>query len=181
VQRRFKAFLGEVPLARPSRRVPFLSGRARLGAAQAVTDTSAAMSAPRAILDLWSPNCPACVKFKPVFEDVASQSDIPMYTVNLEDAKGVASAFKVEGIPTVIYLQNGKEIHRTEGAMPKEDFLAEIAQAYGGGAPTAAYQQQPGATAIPAPAPSSGGILPAFGIVAGAAAVGLLGWLIFRQ
>lgn len=182
MRRYSSAFLGQVPLARPSaKRVPFLSGRARLGAAQAITDTSVAMSAPKAILDLWSPNCPACIKFKPVFEDVASQSDIPMYTVNLEDAKSVASAFKVEGIPTVIYLQNGKEIHRTEGAMPKEDFLAEIAQAYGG-APAAAAQAQP--TAFTPSAPTSSGsesILPTVGIVAGVAAVGLLGWMFFGQ
>jgi len=184
VRRYSGAFLGEVPLVRPSvKRVPYLSGRARLGAAQAITDPSVAMSAPRAILDLWSPNCPACLKFKPVFEEVASQSDIPMYTINLEDAKSVASQFKVEGIPTVIYLQNGKEIHRTEGAMPKEDFLAEISQTFAGGSPSAVQASAPQFTSpnyTSAPSAPSG-ILPAFGLVAGAAAVGLLGWLIFRQ
>ena len=185
MRRYSRAFLGEVPLARPSaKRVPYLSGRARLGAAQAITDVSAAMSQPKAILDLWSPECPACVKFKPVFEDVASQSDIPMYTVNLLDAKGVASQFKVEGIPTTIYLQNGKEIHRTEGAMPKEDFLAEIAQTFGG-ASAVAQAQPAGSAQFTTPsytsAPSApSGVLPAFGLVAGVAAVGLLGYLIFK-
>jgi thioredoxin 2 len=182
-----RAFLGEVPLARPGRRVPFLSGRARLGAAQAITDPSLAMLSSKAILDLWSPNCPACVSFKPIFEEVASQSDIPMYTVNLEEAKGVAAQFAVEGIPTVVYLQNGKEVHRTEGSMPKEDFLAEIAKAFGSASPTVqtmAPTSAPAANVVPAaaPAPSeSGGILPAFGLVAGFAAVGLLGYLIFGR
>jgi len=186
VKRYSNGFLGEVPIARPGRRRPFLAARARLGAAQAITDVSVALSAPKAILDLWSPECPACVKFKPVFEEVASQSDIPMYTVNLLDAKGVASQFAVEGIPTVIYLQGGKEVHRTEGAMPKEDFLAEIAKAFG--SPVSTIQTMApaaaSAPAVPAAAPASSapsGILPAFGLVAGVAAVGLLGYLIFGR
>ena len=106
-----------------------------------------------------------------------------MFTVNLDENKKVASDFAVEGIPTVIYLANGKEVHRTEGAMEENDFLQEILAAYSGaGTPlqaAAAPAQSTVPAAAPAAAPTPEGVLPAFEIVAGVAAVGLLGWLIF--
>lgn len=136
------AWLGQVPLVDGHvHRPQGLSGRRpRLaGSAQALTDStfSQALAASKAVVDFWSPSCPYCVAYKPVFEDVASQAlgDILMATVNVVDNPTAPSGYQVQGIPATIFLVNGKEVHREEGSLSKDDLLRAIAQAFGGPAP----------------------------------------------
>jgi thioredoxin-like negative regulator of GroEL len=95
-----------------------------------VTDATfgQATGAPLAIVDFWSPSCPYCMQFKPVFEEVAAQmgGQIFMATAHTGEAPQSAAAYRISSIPAVIFLANGKEVHRVEGAMTKADFLNEI-------------------------------------------------------
>jgi thiol-disulfide isomerase/thioredoxin len=167
-----RPFLGQVRLAgsmpdRP-RAVPrFLSG----GAPAVLTDAtfSQALAAPMAIVDFWSPGCPHCVAFKPIFEDVAAGSDgkILMATLNVDENMPTAGTWKIEGLPTTVFFKDGKEIHRVSGSMEKADFLGEIARTFGGvgGGPAAAA------------APASGS--PMGGILSGVALAGILGGVVY--
>lgn len=158
-------WLGQVRLA-PAPSHPFLGEKNLLASAGAINDSSFAqvLSAPRAVVDFWSPTCPYCVAYKPIFEDVASQvgSNILMATVNVNDAPQSAGSYNIEGIPATILLVNGKEIGRIEGTATKEELLAAMSKAFGAGA-------------VPVPA---GGV-PILGVVGGLAAVGVLGYLLF--
>ena len=93
-------WLGRVPLVdRPS-----------LGAgAQDLSDAAfgQALSAPKAIVDFWSPGCPHCMQFKPIFEAVASQyPDILFAAVNVDNYQQNAAIYQISGLPTVVFLQN---------------------------------------------------------------------------
>lgn len=122
-----RKWLGEVPVF-------------GLGQAGPVTLTDAnfsqALSAPKAVVDFWSPSCPACMIYKPVFEEVAASSGgIFMGMAKGEDAPQAAGQYGIEGIPTTIFFVNGAEVNRVEGAMPKDRLQAEMAKAFGGGVP----------------------------------------------
>lgn len=158
-----KHFLGQTTLTPAAR-------RSRMGSASSISDAtwSQVAAAPLAVVDFWSPTCPFCVQYKPVFEDVAGQigSGILMVTASVQDAPQAAGNFKIGSIPATIFLSNGREIHRVEGLMSKEDLLAEIAKV-----------QQPGASLSPAGG-SSG--LATFGLAAaGLTAVGIAAYFAF--
>lgn len=168
-----RVWLGQVALqnyAPPPRRQPSrpaprgLLGGASLGAAAALTDdtfNAAIKGAPMAIVDFWSPDCPYCVAYKPIFDEVAGMmgGSLPMYTVNVKDNGASPAPFSLGGIPATIFLVNGKEVHREEGNLSKADLLAAISTAFGSSAPAAAR----------------GGGIPTLGWVAGGLAVVGLG------
>lgn len=173
-------WLGQVPLVHSVRpESPFLSGRRpRLaGSAQALTDAtfSQALAAPKAVVDFWSPSCPYCVAYKPVFEDAASQtpSDILMATVNVVDNPNAPAGYQIQGIPATIFMVNGKEVHREEGGLSKDDLLRAIAQAFGGPMPASSGSSAPQSGAVPASSKSF------TDIAMGVGALGAVGALIY--
>ena len=130
-------WLGQVPLA----------GRRRLGNTQAMTDADSGLigTVQAAVVEFSSNGCVPCMQYKPVFDDVASQtpSGIMMASVNIDESPSLASLYNIEATPTTIFLATGTEVNRVQGKMTKDDLLAAIAQAF----PT------PSQPAAPAPAP----------------------------
>lgn len=99
---------------------------------QTVTDATfdQVKSAPLAIIEFWNQSCPNCMRFKPIFADVAAQmgDKILMATANTDENQKKAAEFGISGIPTTIFFMNGKEVNRAVGAMSKDDFLSEISK-----------------------------------------------------
>lgn len=177
-------WLGQVRIAQPPVRSLLLAGRRRLaGSVTALTDDTFAQvkSAPKAIVDFWSPGCSYCVAFKPIFEEVAAQSNngIAMYTMNIDENQKVFAGFNAKYLPTVIFFQNGQEVHREEGSMDKASFVGAIGQTFGTSGLPAVTPGQASApqTVVSAPS-SSGGTWLALG---GLAAAGLMGYLILKS
>jgi len=121
-------WLGKVPLVdRPS----MGAGAKEIGDA----DFGQVLSAPKAIVDFGSPGCPHCVAFKPIFEAVAAQyPDILFASVNTDNDQQNAATYQVSGLPTVVFLANGKEVDRmVGGAGSAGEFQAAIGKAFSGG------------------------------------------------
>lgn len=160
-------WLGQVPLVdRPS-----------LGAgSQDVSDSgfSQVLSAPKAIVDFWSPGCPHCMQFKPVWESVAAQNgDVLFAAVNVDNNVQNAGVYQVRALPTVVFFQNGKEVHRIEGGPSgAADFQNEIQKAFSGGG-TSPQGLTPGSAGALVPA-SSGRSATSY-VVGGVALAGILG------
>jgi len=161
-------WLGQVPLV----------DRKSLGAgAQEISDSGfgQVLAAPKAIVDFWSPGCPHCVSFKPVFEAVAAQTpDILFAAVNVDDYQQNAAVYQVSGLPTVVFFQNGKEVNRIAGGMEQAGFLNEISKAFSGGGTSPQGIARPAGAVIQASSPSGGSSLPY--VLGGAALAGLLGY-----
>lgn len=155
-------WLGQVPLvSRPS-----------LGAGvQEIQDASFSqvLAAPKAIVDFWSPGCPHCVTFKPIYEEVAGQSpDILFAAINTDVSQENAGAYNITGLPSVVFFMNGKEVHRVAGGMSKAGLMNEIQKAFSGGGAS------PQGLA-PGVAPVSGGSGMFASVLGGVALVGVLG------
>lgn len=157
-------WLGQVPLVdRPS----LGAGAKEIGDA----DFGQALSAPKAIVDFWSPGCPHCIAFKPIFEAVAAQyPDILFAAVNTDNYQQNAAIYQISGLPTVVFLQNGKEVDRmVGGAGSAQEFQAEIAKAFSGGG-SSPQGLTPAGIAVPASSPTTLST-----IVGATALVGVLG------
>jgi thioredoxin len=66
------------------------------------------------VVDFWAPWCGPCKMMKPIFEKVAEKyrnenSDVQLYTLNVEENKEFAAELGIRAIPTVKSFANGKE------------------------------------------------------------------------
>lgn len=66
------------------------------------------------VVDFWAPWCGPCKMMKPVFEKVAEKyrnenSNVQLYTLNVEENKEFAAELGIRAIPTVKSFANGKE------------------------------------------------------------------------
>jgi thioredoxin len=77
------------------------------------------------IVDFWAPWCGPCKMMKPIFENVAKTSEIPMYTINVDENRGIAVELGVRAIPTIKSFNEGKEVSSKAGLL-QETHLKEL-------------------------------------------------------
>lgn len=59
------------------------------------------------IIDFWSPVCPPCKAFSPVFEASSLRhSDVAFCRVNTREDEELSGAFEVEHIPTLVVIRD---------------------------------------------------------------------------
>ena len=71
------------------------------------------------LVDLWAPWCGPCHMVAPHVAESASQfaGRLKVAKLNVDESPRIAGTFGVQGIPTLILTQKGKEIGRTVGAL----------------------------------------------------------------
>jgi thioredoxin-like negative regulator of GroEL len=58
------------------------------------------------LIDFWSPACPPCKAFAPVFESAAERhSEVAFCKVNTREEEDLSGAFGVEHIPTLVAIR----------------------------------------------------------------------------
>lgn len=80
------------------------------------------------VVDLWAPWCGPCRTLGPILEDVVDATDgaVVLAKVNVDENPEVSQAFRVQGIPAVYGLRNGKVIDSFVGAQGRDAVQAFV-------------------------------------------------------
>jgi thioredoxin 1 len=73
------------------------------------------------IVDFWAPWCGPCRMVAPTLEKLAKEhaGKLLVAKVNTDENPEWATKFGVQGIPTMLFVANGKIVHRQVGALPE--------------------------------------------------------------
>jgi thioredoxin 1 len=72
------------------------------------------------IVDFWAPWCGPCKQVAPSLEKIAKEYDgqLIVAKVNTDEDPEWAGRFQVSGIPTMLFVADGKIVHQQVGAVP---------------------------------------------------------------
>ncbi len=73
------------------------------------------------IEDFWAPWCGPCKMIAPILEKIAEEysEKVLVAKVNTDQHSQWANKYGVQGIPTMLFISNGKIVHQQVGALPE--------------------------------------------------------------
>lgn len=74
----------------------------------------------KTVVDFYATWCGPCKMLGPVFEEVANSSDIQFVKIDIDNHEELCRKHGVMSVPTLILFENGKEVKRNIGFIPKE-------------------------------------------------------------
>ena len=84
------------------------------------------------VVDFWAAWCGPCRMIAPLIEQLATErNDIRFAKLNVDDNPQTSAAFRVQGIPLLVFFKGGVETGRVVGAVPRGQIEAAISQYLG--------------------------------------------------
>jgi len=73
------------------------------------------------IVDFWAPWCNPCKMVAPILDKLANEyaGKIIVAKVNTDENPEWMMKYGIQGIPTMLFVANGKIVHRQVGALPE--------------------------------------------------------------
>ena len=76
----------------------------------------------KVVVDFNAEWCGPCKMLAPVLEEISeAKKDIKFVSVNVDENQNLASEYNVMSIPCLVIIENGKEVKRSVGLMPKSE------------------------------------------------------------
>ena len=97
-----------------------------------VTDATFANDVERSplpvLVDAWAPWCGPCRIIAPVIDELATElaGRVRVAKLNVDENPVTASRFNLRSIPTLLVLQNGREVDRIVGVQPKSEIARRL-------------------------------------------------------
>lgn len=90
------------------------------------------------VIDLWAPWCGPCRQLTPSLEKAvtAKKGAVRLAKVNIDENPGIAQQFRVQSIPAVFVVDQGKAFQGFQGALPDSQVKAFIDEIAGPSGPT---------------------------------------------
>lgn len=82
------------------------------------------------VVDFWAPWCGPCRMVSPVLEKIAAdhRGKIRIAKLNVDENPVTAQAHQVQGIPTLLFVKNGRIADRVVGALPEGQIRMKVEQ-----------------------------------------------------
>ncbi|WP_337860024.1 thioredoxin [Ferroplasma sp.] len=87
------------------------------------------VSSPKlSIIDMWAAWCAPCRYLSPVVDELSKEySDKANFgKVNVDENPVTARNYRIESIPTLLFMKNGKVVDTSIGVVPKEFLVQKI-------------------------------------------------------
>lgn len=90
------------------------------------------------VIDLWAPWCGPCRQLTPALEKAvaAKKGAVRLAKVNIDENPGIAQQFRVQSIPSIFVVDQGKAFQGFQGALPESQVKAFIDEIAGPAGPT---------------------------------------------
>ncbi len=74
------------------------------------------------IVDFWAIWCAPCSMVAPVLEEIAKEQEgkVKIGKINVDNEIKIANEYAIHNIPTIVIFNQGKEVERIVGAVPKD-------------------------------------------------------------
>ena len=77
----------------------------------------------KVLVDFNAQWCAPCRMLKPVIDEMGNNSEYKVVSINIDDEESLAVEYGVMSIPCLVVFDNGKEVNRSVGLIPKSEII----------------------------------------------------------